>query len=173
MKNLKGQTFGRLIVIKDTGKRTRFRNVIYLCLCRCGNMIEVPQERLRKGDTKSCGCLKKELNYKHGDARKKNQKRLYGIWNGMRGRCNNLKDKAYKYYGARGIQVCKEWRNSYFAFKSWATLSGYKEGLSIDRIDNDGNYEPSNCQWITRSENAAKQDMNRFINGRFKKKEEE
>ena len=87
--------------------------------------------------------------------RRKNFPKLFLVWQGMKNRCYNTKAESYKNYGARGISVCDEWRNSSTAFIKWAILNGYKEGLEIDRIDNDGNYEPSNCQWSTPQYNSS------------------
>lgn len=91
-------------------------------------------------------------NFKHG----MKGTRIYDTWLGMKARCNNPKSKDYKYYGGKGIAVCKEWRDDFIVFYNWAMSNGYKEGLTLDRINHDGNYEPANCQWITRSENAKK-----------------
>lgn len=82
--------------------------------------------------------------------------RLYRIWSGMKGRCNNKKNPAYRYYGAKGIKVCDEWQNDFLAFKEWADLNGYNDKLTIDRIDSDGDYCPSNCRWLTAQENSAR-----------------
>ncbi len=82
--------------------------------------------------------------------------KLFYIWQNMKQRCSNKKNKTYQYYGKKGITVCKEWLNNFKVFKKWALENGYSEGLSIDRIDNDGNYEPSNCQWLTLAENTSK-----------------
>lgn len=157
--NLTNKTFGRLTVIKDSGKRD-YGSVVWLCICSCGNKTEVRGESLRTGVTKSCGCLRKELTVsrfiKHGDGSTIIINKLYKIWNGIKNRCNNPNSKRYHRYGGRGIKVCNEWFNNYSAFKLWAISSGYCEGLTIDRIDNGGNYEPSNCQWLTRSENSKK-----------------
>lgn len=161
--NLIGQRFSRLVVIRDTGKRSKGRSVIWLCLCDCGNLTEAYSGHLRSNDKQSCGCLRSEngfekqkkmamANLKHGDS----ETLLYMVWVEMKQRCNNPNRKPYHRYGGRGIKVCNEWFNNYSAFKFWAILSGYHEGLTIDRIDNDGNYEPNNCQWLTNSENVKK-----------------
>jgi len=92
----------------------------------------------------------------HGDAKRNNRAKLYKIWIGMKSRCYNPSRWDYKYYGKKGIIVCNEWRDDYNDFKLWAILTGYQEGLSIDRINSSGNYEPKNCQWITHSENLSK-----------------
>lgn len=167
-KNLAGQRFGRLLVLEDSGERTRCKRVIWLCLCGCGNIVKVRADCLRIEHTKSCGCLRREMtselgkkhhkgNLKHGDW----GKRLYRIWQGVISRCYNSKTHDYKYYGKRGIQICDKWRRSYLAFKNWALKSGYQENLVIDRIDNNGNYEPNNCQWITQVENLKKSHLER------------
>jgi hypothetical protein len=99
---------------------------------------------------------------KHGDTRGNDRLRLYKIWAGMKNRCSRKSQCVpYKYYGSRGISVCPEWRTSYQAFRSWALANGYQENLVIDRKDNNGNYEPSNCQWITRSEHSRKSNADR------------
>ena len=163
MNDLVGQRFGRLVVLCDSGKDKR-GHTFWTCKCNCGNLKNIEEYNLKHSITKSCGCLwidtMKKINYKHGDARKT---KLYHIWHSMRNRCNCIKNKAFRWYGQRGIQVYKEWNNSFIEFKSWAMTNGYKEGLNIDRIDNDGNYEPSNCRWITRSENSIKSNKERIL----------
>lgn len=169
--NLIGQKFGRLTVVRDTRKRYR-TEVIWLCKCDCDSSIEVVSSYLRKGDTKSCGCLKKEKakimglrnkgknhpQYKHGDR----DTSFYRLWKGIKCRCHNQNYWSYKYYGGRGIKICPEWRDDYRIFKQWAFANGYKPGLVIDRINNDGNYTPDNCQWITRAENTKKMLIKRW-----------
>lgn len=152
--------FGRLLVVWRTKKRTKSGGVIWLCLCSCGNLIEVRSNNLLSGNTQSCGCLHKEkssrnaekINFIHGDSRT----RLYKIWQIMKDRCSNPNAPDYKYYGGRGITVCKDWINNYLIFKIWAMANGYADNLTIDRINYKGNYEPNNCQWITLSENTKK-----------------
>lgn len=157
MSDLEGRKFGRLLVIRNTGRK-QGTHAIFLCRCDCGNLIEIINSNIIRGNTKSCGCLMKdrasEANLKHGDARS----RLYGIWCGMKSRCLKSNDSAYKYYGGRDIVICPEWKNNYLIFKAWALANGYADNLGIDRINNNGNYEPSNCQWITQSENSKKRN---------------
>ncbi len=161
--DLTGQRFGRLVALKQT-ERTDGHTKWYLCECDCGNVKEVRASCLKRGDTKSCGCLSRELASERG----KNllQKhgwygtRLYSIWHQIVDRCTNPKCKHYKDYGGRGIALCKEWRENPSSFCEWAMANGYDDSLSIDRIDNNGNYQPSNCRWIT----LAKQQTNKRNN---------
>lgn len=158
--NLEDQRFERLTVIKDSGKRYRGEEVIWLCQCDCGNLTEVRGYYLRSGHTKSCGCLHREISariikkvsFKHGGK----GTRLYNLWDGIKQRCKNPNATKYETYGKRGIKICPEWETDFNIFKNWALKNGYKPGLTIDRLDYDGNYEPSNCQWLTRSENVKK-----------------
>ncbi len=158
-KDLAGKRFGRLIALHPTEKRKN-RHIIWLCRCDCGNLITIISDSLIRERTKSCGCFNREraveTNLIHGDSEHGNVALLYAIWVAMKQRCLNPNNKAYKYYGKRGIVICKEWLKNYLAFKWWAMSHGYKEGLTIDRIDSTGNYESSNCQWITASENIKK-----------------
>jgi len=161
MIDLTGQKFGMLSVIE---KDESYKNETYWkCICDCGNIVNVRSTRLRNGRSKSCGCSKgkmiSEAVTKHGMSRTK----LYNVWNTMRMRCYNPKSISYKNYGGRGITVCDEWKNSSKAFCDWAIKNGYKEGLSIDRINVNGNYEPDNCQWITHKEQANNTRNNHFI----------
>jgi len=170
MRDLKGKKISRLLVVRDTGKRSSNGFIVWLCRCDCGNFAEVRADCLKKGSTRSCGCLRKEIakenmrklginRYKHGDSKI----RIYRIWCHILSRCLNPKHKKYRYYGGRGIKVCPEWRNDYLAFKHWALANGYKENLTIDRINNDGNYGPNNCQWLTKSDNSRKGHSTIFL----------
>lgn len=159
MDDLRGKRFGKLIVLEDSGERKR-RNIVWKCICDCGNITMVKADNLKTGKTKSCGCFRRDIAkkkmYKHGESYGDLRSRLYETWTNMKTRCCNSNNKAYKSYGKREITVCDEWKNNYRAFKFWAILNGYQDNLTIDRIDNDGNYEPNNCQFITQSENLKK-----------------
>lgn len=132
--------------------------------CKCGKKFSTNGYAVIKSRTKSCGCKKIEdtierniKNKKHGLYKNK----LYHIHNKMISRCHNPLNKDYKYYGAKGVVVCNEWKSEdkgVIAFYEWANSNGYEEGLSVDRIDSNGNYEPNNCRWITMSENIAKRN---------------
>jgi len=159
--------FGRLIPISIVG-RDKWKNIIWKCKCDCGNFVERPITLLKKGHTKSCGCLRKEkfhkLIYKHGLRRTK----IYRVWASMIQRCNNLKGTGYKNYGGRGIKIYEKWTNFKFFFKDMG--EGYKENLEIDRINNNGNYEPNNCRWITKKENLNNKRTNHLIKYKNKTK---
>lgn len=159
--------FGRLKVVSQA-EPTKDNHKRWLCECECGNKTIVDGRDLRKGATKSCGCLLKEIakkkiikiNTKHGDS----HTRLYNIWQNMKDRCYRINNKNYKYYGERNILVCPEWF-SYMNFKDWALNNGYKDNLTIDRINVNGNYEPINCRWITIQE----QQRNKRNSKKYKK----
>lgn len=164
IRDLVGKRFGRLLVVCKTDKRSR-RQIIWRCRCDCGKYNNVKTGDLISENTRSCGCLRAEYarvaNLKHGDRRQSFTASLYARWHSMKARCIYKKNQAFKYYGGRGITLCPEWSKSYIAFKKWALANGYKPGLTIDRINNDGNYEPSNCRFITQSENTKKRPVKR------------
>ena len=152
--NLKGRIFNRLIVLQDSKKRYR-GNVIWICLCSCGKLTEAKGGDLLTRRKKSCGCLRKEntkqIKFKHGDTRT----RLYRIWRDMKQRCLNPSATGFKHYGGRGIEICDEWLK-YLPFKNWALANGYANNLTIDRIHNNEDYTPKNCQFISKSKNTQK-----------------
>lgn len=160
--DLTGQRFGRLTVISRS-ENLKDSHAKWLCECDCGQQTAVLGKSLRKGLTKSCGCIQKEIlstNRKtHGDSGTK----LYKIWASMKQRTVNMNSKAYKNYGERGITVCDEWLNSFESFKAWAIESGYAENLSIDRIDNEKGYFPENCRWTDLNTQANNKRTNHYV----------
>ena len=152
--DISGKRFGRLIAIKPV-QNSKNGDAKWKCKCDCGNETNVKYQHLKSGEIKSCGCWK-EAPKKHGMTTKGERPRIYGIWVGMKQRCTNPNVEKYPRYGGRGIKVCPEWEEDFQAFYEWAIANGYQDNLTIDRIDNDGNYEPSNCQWITSEENTRK-----------------
>lgn len=152
--DLSGQRFGRLTVVEQA-ERSKAGEIRWRCRCDCGREIVTQANNLTSGSSKSCGCWKHEklaLDHTTHGGRKT---RLYSIWVGMRRRCYEETSVSYKNYGGRGISICDEWRNDFSAFRAWALKNGYDDSLSIDRINNDWNYEPRNCRWATPKEQAA------------------
>lgn len=158
--NLTGMRFGNLIAIEPL--ESVHGNVIWRCKCDCGKETKVKATRIKSGHTKSCGCGRSkpvvEHNFKHGLT----HSRLFTIWNGMRGRCQDSKSISYPNYGARGISVCSEW-TEFKIFYEWAISNGYADNLTIDRIDGNGNYEPTNCRWVTHTTQNNNRCNNRII----------
>lgn len=165
IKDISGQKFGRLTAIKRIGSN-KYGNSIWFCQCQCGDKTEALLSSLQDGNTRSCGCLHHdklmERNWKHGAGRKKDRPRLYSIWANMKSRCYNPEASGYEYYGGRGISICEEWED-FRNFRKWAKANGYQDGLEIDRIDNDGDYCPENCHWVTPQEQANNKRTNYLI----------
>lgn len=166
--DIAGQKFGRLTALYRLHNTNTKGRTYWLCVCDCGNLKEVRRDGLLSGRSNSCGCYHKDMiktkNTKHG----KTHTKLYRVLDSIKARCYNENNKQYKNYGGRGIKVCDEWLNDFQTFYDWAMFNGYKETLSIDRINNDGNYEPSNCRWVDMKIQSRNKRSNRnyTINGK-------
>lgn len=148
-KDITGLVSGRLTVLYQIDRKDK-TSYYWHCQCECGETTEVVKPKLTKGRTGSCGCSRNGKSITHGYSNHP----LYKIFMDMKGRCYNRNYSSHLYYGGRGIIICDEWLNSPGSFVEWAESNGYKKGLEIDRIDNEGNYEPNNCRFVTRKENA-------------------
>lgn len=157
-KHAPGDRHGNLTLIKRLPGGQKWE-----CVCDCGETVIT---QIATTQTMCSKCSRKIAGEKmivHGFNRKGNVQRLYGIWTGMKSRCNNPKVKCYMDYGGRGITVCREWAESFINFKDWALTNGYDDSLTIDRINNSGNYEPGNCRWIRQSEQGKNTRRTHFV----------
>lgn len=155
--DITGKRFGNLVGVRFVAMRNGKSR--WQFKCDCGGEAELTASAVISGNTSSCGCIKKANRWPgtrtHGQTSRKGKNRLYRAWAAMRQRCSNPNHQVYAWYGGRGIKVCSEW-DEYPAFMAWALANGYTDDLSIDRVDPDGDYEPSNCRWITMKENLAR-----------------
>lgn len=165
-----GVRFGRLVV---TGPDIRRRGACgtgpryWPCQCDCGQTVTVVGTSLTSGETRSCGCLQRELTAArartHGATAGSHRTALYYVWTSMRARCYQSTRPEFVHYGGRGITVCDAWRDNFAAFQAWAVMAGYQRGLSLDRRDNDGHYTPANCRWADRVTQANNMRSNRHV----------
>lgn len=160
--DMTGLRFGRLTVV-ERASNNKHNCVMWLCRCDCGKDVTVLGASLRNGSTRSCGCYSAECSRERSTTHGMHKTRLYRIWDAMRCRCYSSSHKAFENYGGRGISVCPEWRDSFEAFRDWALLSGYSDDLTLDRKETDGNYEPSNCRWISLKDQQLNKRNNHLI----------
>ncbi len=159
--DLKNKRFHRLLVVDGPEIRKQFTH--WKCKCDCGNFKWIAAAKLKNGHTKSCGCYRKIRFKENLTTHGLRYHPLYNIWNTMKQRCLNENTLSYEYYGGRGIKVCKSWHDDFIQFYKWSISNGYKKELQIDRIDNDGDYKPSNCRFVTSKVNNNNRRSCRLI----------
>lgn len=159
-----GRRFGRLVVIEQAGSRGGKR--LYRCVCDCGNEVDVQGVNLKTENTQSCGCLRADRSVLASRTHGLRQHPLYTAWANTRQRCTNPNNPSWKNYGGRGITICDEWDEFTSYLDYVKSLPGYDTGMDLDRIDNDGNYEPGNVQWLTRAQHSAKHALDKRLDHR-------
>ncbi len=185
VKDLTGQSFGRLTVVAFVGIRNH--KAVWHCTCSCGNEVDTTAKSLVSGSTKSCGCARSEMakqraaemgkrNTTHHGCPRNDPKarRLYQVWSNMKARCLDQNHHAYKIYGGRGITVCAEWLHDFSAFRDWAISAGYDPAApygecTLDRIDCDKGYGPDNCRWVNMKVQAENRRSGRAASGQYTK----
>lgn len=167
-KDITGKRIGRLVVLSDSGERSK-GSVIWLCQCDCGNTTKVSSANIspnRKHKTTSCGCYSREQSSLRNSTHRMTGKPTYRIWHGMRTRCNNPNDHTWPRYGGRGIKVCERW----YSFENFLADMGERpDGMTLDRIDNDGHYSPDNCRWASKEQQDNNKSVNVFVTWRGKR----
>lgn len=160
--NLEGKRFGRLVAIEMAGYTEKDKKILWKCRCDCGNEKIVRARGLTSGHTRSCGCLASEYIKEKLTTHGKCHTRLHNIWKSMIERCTRKTHEAYHNYGGRGITICDEWKK-FEPFYEWGIANGYDDKLTLDRIDVNGNYEPSNCKWSTYKEQGNNRRTNTLM----------
>lgn len=155
-RNIVGQRFGRLIVLDEYRSSTTTRGTEWKCRCDCGHEMFIYRGKLLSGHTRSCGCINRTLNGESNSL-------LYRKWWSIKERCYSANHNNYKNYGGKGIELCHEWHD-FNVFRDWAITNGYREDLTIDRLDATKHYTPHNCRWIPLSQNVA--EANRYSHRR-------
>lgn len=161
--DLTGKKFNKWTVLHFSHRGKPYSKY-WVCECDCGTIRPVEGSALKSGASKSCGCWRREVmrNQTWTQTHGLSKTRLHDTWGKMIRRCEQPKDKRWERYGGRGISICDEWRNDFLAFYNWAMDNGYSDELTIDRINNDGNYEPSNCRWATAKQQSSNRSRTRF-----------